>query len=298
MSCRSGPSAGPSAGGSSPAAAAWCSDCDRAAGAACLGGGHSCLDLLAARTAGVARLQAAQAMLRALDELEEQQGLRLTARAETRGEGDSKRADIGITLAVTSLASSERAALLRFLEGLDMYNEEAYLHCSPERDDVMVGLCRRLPTRVEGATVRAGAILLRWKEDGGKELEDAEEMEGWEDDEVDDEKREARDDAWQHGVWQVRLGWQDSNDLRIYYDDPVKPHQAKGAKILGYVTKNLKEIFGSAKPGCLYHLSGWGTRYDEAMGVDFSDVVWGTGCWNIKNASDDASVRALMRKEA
>lgn len=101
-----------------------------------------------------------------------------------------------------------------------------------------------------GSVLKAGAILISG--DGTDEDEEAE-----------DEDRSGEEEEGES-----KMG---SDEIRVYYNRAIKASQARGAKVLGHITTNLK-LMGGAKPGGLYHLSGWGERYDEGMGVDLADV--------------------------
>ena len=148
--------------------------------------------------------------------------------------------------------------MLHFLEGLQLEPGPGYLRAAPARDDVIQSLFARLPARVEGAPVQAGAILVRWQV--GKKAAAEREAAG-RDREVAGDDRGAQLDAW--------LG---PDDIRVYSDLAVSPYQAQGARVLGYVTGNL-EMLGAARPGGLYHQSGQG--YGSAMAVLLSNVTRG-----------------------
>ncbi|XP_034232839.1 uncharacterized protein LOC117640445 [Thrips palmi] len=181
-----------------------------------------CVDALTARAEAEGRLRAAQATLRALDDL----GVKLTAFATLRDdEGETEEGDIGITLTVSSLGSGERQAVLELLQGLDFPSgDEDCLSCEGSKHAALPALRARLPTHGVGVTLKAGAILIRG-----------------------------------------------NNEVCIYYDRDVKPTEAPGAKILGYITTNL-ELIGEAKPKGSYHLSGWGNRWHCGSWVELQNV--------------------------
>lgn len=250
-----GPSTSAGAGSSPPLAVVWCRDCNAASTAACRSE-HACTDTRTARVEAEGRLRAVQGTLHKLAALEAELGVKLTAQATLRGEGGEEEGLIGITLAVPSLSDAERAAVLDLLEGLETFPEEEYMAsggCSVLKTEPMRALRARLPTHGPGVTLKAGAILLAG---------DAPSAPSSHRDEEDSE--EYNQDESSEGRWT-------GNDVRIYYDQPVKPSQAIGAKILGYISSNL-QLIGNGKPGGEYHLPGWGARYDEGMGVDLQDV--------------------------
>lgn len=222
----------------------WCSDCQDEATDVCGCDGHARVSLRTARHDAAAALQAAQQALQRLDELEAEGAPRLRCTAELRGEAGAEMDDFEVTLSSCDLTADERRALCTYLEGLELEPDDDHLSASSAGCEAIATKCAKLPDRVDGVALKPGAILLLGTPDTAEE-EDA-------------------DASWLEHCQPA---------LRVYYDNAVRPEQGRGAKVLGYITRNLKHV-AAAKPAGAYYLSGWGERYDRGKSMTLSNVMF------------------------
>lgn len=185
--------------------------------------------------------------LQRLDKLQAESAPRLRFTALLQDdEGGSEEGEVEVTLATASLSADDRRALCAYLEGLELQPDEENLSAPSAGCEAIASRCVKLPDRTEGMPLKPGTILLLGAPDEDADADGGEDADG---------------------------GWLGRSEpaMRIYYDHAVKPHQARGAKVLGWVTANLK-FLSSAKPGGVYHLSGWGARYDRGKVVTLSNA--------------------------
>ncbi|XP_034256116.1 uncharacterized protein LOC117654071 [Thrips palmi] len=218
----------------------WCCDCDAEASGGCAG--HTRLDLETARHRAADALRAAQSTLQRLDELVQKGAPRLRVTVTRRGgegqgleEDDVHQQDVEVALASSRLTENERRVLCAYLEGLVLERDWQHLSASSAGCEAIATKCAKLPDRPDGVMLKPGAILLLGMSDRGvAACHDVGDSDSADDSDSDDDPNK----SWL-GVAPPAL--------RIYYEQPVMPHQGRGAKVLGYVRTNL-DAFATAKP--------------------------------------------------